>query len=413
MSGGLFGLILVGCVTGWISRGQELPVAATGFFGTEVGVDAVEVRGGYTLTEPGRAWFIWGEEALDRQTEAVEVAAGNGNITVVLRGLRPGPVYEYAMVVENSVGRTTGITRTFRKRGQAGYAMNFDFGATIYFWTERDQREFFPTQTITAEFWVKATRHGVVMSEMDLASPSAKNSALVEILEGGEVRVRFVGLGPITIGNAVLGEWCHVAIRFDHTTGILNGWFNGVKASVSSEGTRLEGREWPRAMGYAFAYPTGTDPVQGQAITGELDEVRLWNVARSDEEIARDYNRILPGNQPGLRAYYRFDHERFTDFSGSENWGRKMGMGYLLSGAKVSVVLEPTRVADDLVRMQFLGTEGVEVRLQFTRDFVTWENGPVAMPDALGVARFEVAKEDSAGAIFYRAEPAWPRRPAQ
>ncbi|MBN2010029.1 T9SS type A sorting domain-containing protein [candidate division KSB1 bacterium] len=45
----------------------------------------------------------------------------------------------------------------------------------------------------------------------------------------------------------------------------------------------------------------------GNVDNGIMDELRIWNVARSADEIKRDCHRILNGNEDGLVAYYRFD----------------------------------------------------------------------------------------------------------
>ena len=51
---------------------------------------------------------------------------------------------------------------------------------------------------------------------------------------------------------------------------------------------------------------------------GYIDEVRLWNRSLTAEEVARDYDRLIAGNEDGLAAYYRFDEtvkESFYDIS--------------------------------------------------------------------------------------------------
>ncbi len=40
---------------------------------------------------------------------------------------------------------------------------------------------------------------------------------------------------------------------------------------------------------------------------GSIDEVRIWNVARTGTEIKNYYNKTLPANNTGLIAYYKFD----------------------------------------------------------------------------------------------------------
>jgi len=44
-----------------------------------------------------------------------------------------------------------------------------------------------------------------------------------------------------------------------------------------------------------------------QKFQGQIDEVRLWNRARSQDEIQRSMNYRLVGNEPGLIGYWRFD----------------------------------------------------------------------------------------------------------
>ena len=45
----------------------------------------------------------------------------------------------------------------------------------------------------------------------------------------------------------------------------------------------------------------------GGYFKGNVDEMRLWNVARDSVQIARDYTRLLTGGEKGLVAYWRFD----------------------------------------------------------------------------------------------------------
>jgi hypothetical protein len=45
----------------------------------------------------------------------------------------------------------------------------------------------------------------------------------------------------------------------------------------------------------------------GNGFTGKIDELRIWNVGRTAQEIADNYKLILKGDEPGLVAYYPFD----------------------------------------------------------------------------------------------------------
>ena len=42
-------------------------------------------------------------------------------------------------------------------------------------------------------------------------------------------------------------------------------------------------------------------------LNGKIDEIRIWNIVRTESEIRQNMNRHLNGNEPGLVAYYRMD----------------------------------------------------------------------------------------------------------
>lgn len=56
-----------------------------------------------------------------------------------------------------------------------------------------------------------------------------------------------------------------------------------------------------------------------------MDEVRLWQRVRTQEEIQADMNRQLGGNETGLMGYWQFEGEGATDFSRLKNHGQRVG----------------------------------------------------------------------------------------
>ncbi|MCP4102942.1 MAG: LamG domain-containing protein [Lentisphaerae bacterium] len=42
-------------------------------------------------------------------------------------------------------------------------------------------------------------------------------------------------------------------------------------------------------------------------LTGSIDEVRVWNIARTQEEIQASMNSTLAGNETGLAGYWQFN----------------------------------------------------------------------------------------------------------
>lgn len=49
------------------------------------------------------------------------------------------------------------------------------------------------------------------------------------------------------------------------------------------------------------------NPSGGEGLIGAIDEVRVWDVARTSAQIAQDYNAALLGPEPDLIAYYKMD----------------------------------------------------------------------------------------------------------
>lgn len=43
---------------------------------------------------------------------------------------------------------------------------------------------------------------------------------------------------------------------------------------------------------------------------GEIDEMRVWNVARTEAQIKATMSSSLTGSEPGLVAYWRFNFHR-------------------------------------------------------------------------------------------------------
>lgn len=71
--------------------------------------------------------------------------------------------------------------------------------------------------------------------------------------------------------------------------------------------------------------------------TGQLDEVRIWNVALSQQQIQANMNTPLVGNEPGLIGYYTFNNQNGADSSPTNNTASPVGnVTYVSPGALTS-----------------------------------------------------------------------------
>jgi len=115
-----------------------------------------------------------------------------------------------------------------------------------------------------------------------------------------------------------INEWCHICCVWNIQTKDyrlhINGnpvpklFKGGAPLSITGEPIRI-----------------GTDGLRNRCFTGVIDELRIWNVARSQEEISANKGRKLKGDEKGLIGYWDFDEGKgqvIHDLSKNGNKGR-------------------------------------------------------------------------------------------
>jgi hypothetical protein len=208
---------------------------------------------------------------------------------------------------------------------------------------------YFPTRSVTMEFWFNAEAAGVMLSELGQAIPDTTwHDSQVEILATGEVRARVWNVPTVSLGTVTFGSWHHVAVTYEDrgTFGYLNAYLDGVHvASTTGQ------RQTPQAAGHQLHYALGAADSSGlgqgpgAAFRGKIDEFRLWNEARDVVSVASNRSRRLAGDEAGLVLYWRFDLDPSdgltADFSPNNLWGA-LGGG-LTASVPVGAVGVPMR----------------------------------------------------------------------
>ncbi|MGI0493864.1 LamG-like jellyroll fold domain-containing protein [Alkalinema pantanalense CENA528] len=185
---------------------------------------------------------------------------------------------------------------------------------------------------ITIEAWVRpATVNGLrnIVAHGHRVSPNGEvflrvNNGRYEV--GSWDGRNYLTSAPIPPED--IGAWVHLAGVYDGQNWRL--YRNGVQISFT-QGDRgaiaIPDANW--AIG---ARGTGTE----RFFQGQIDEVRLWNRAKTAVEIQADRNRSLSGREAGLVGYWSFDEGTGTiarDRSPNGHNGTVNGAQWLATGA--------------------------------------------------------------------------------
>lgn len=184
----------------------------------------------------------------------------------------------------------------------------------------------------TLEMWVK--KSSVQYGFIQLSGFANSNGNLYPYTTNDVVYLdifRNNRLGPITMKSSTT-NWHHFAVT---TAPGANGWklYQNGELVYQTDGqatvsTNYRSFEIGRNSDVRYAH-------------GEFSDVRVWKIARTQEEIKKDMNRILTGNENGLVAYYKLTENRgptALDSSGNGNDGIWNGTITSIPGLTVATI---------------------------------------------------------------------------
>ena len=146
---------------------------------------------------------------------------------------------------------------------------------------------------------------------------------------GGHDHIKFLlsvdgstSLSPISVidpdSKSRVGKWRHLAAVYNQETQSASFFLNG-QYIFDNGGQSLI----PRIHANKETLYIGIDRGAFSSFDGKMDEVRIWNVARTEEEIKNNYKKELNGDEIGLVGYWKFNNElvdgRMKDSSGHNN----------------------------------------------------------------------------------------------
>jgi T5SS/PEP-CTERM-associated repeat protein len=249
----------------------------------------VTVQGISPVTARGVCWNNTGSPTTaDSHTTD---GSGTGSFASQLAGLMSGQTYYVRAYASNSDGTAYGEERTFATPMiPPGNALAFD-GADDYV-SISDANSLDMTSNYTLECWFKADSFGGLRGLISKYQTSDANGYLLRLTG---IELEFDGLTTSGLGLQA-GQWYHAAAVSSNGTRTL--YVNGIVRTISGAGYTVLANSDPLRLASDFG---------GRYFAGQLDEVRVWNIARTPADILDAMHKQLTGNESGLAAYHQFN----------------------------------------------------------------------------------------------------------
>jgi hypothetical protein len=128
--------------------------------------------------------------------------------------------------------------------------------------------------------------------------------------------------GPTSFSNTlensiILDGWQHVAVTYSPSTGVsmyINGVLQEIIQNVAPSHSIADNN--------AYDLYVGNSAVHSATFDGAIDEVRVWNIVRTGDQIEAGMSDTLSGTENGLVAYWRMNEGNgltADDLSGNGN----------------------------------------------------------------------------------------------
>jgi hypothetical protein len=110
------------------------------------------------------------------------------------------------------------------------------------------------------------------------------------------------------------GVWTHIAGTYDQKKGVVTIFVNGVEdgsAKAAMPGKITSGAGLPLYVGRT------SRAVPDEAFHGRIDELRIWNTTRTLNQIRREYDVYMYGDEPGLLFYMNLEQGNEVEATGN------------------------------------------------------------------------------------------------
>ncbi len=164
------------------------------------------------------------------------------------------------------------------------------------------------TGSYTLECWIRPERFNFLAGLISKYNANPSNGYLLRLGSASPYTgLSFDGMETAT-GILEADRWYHIAAV--NNNGVRTIYVNGVEYALSGTPVNVGANTDKLTLGVDYL-------PSPRYFKGAMDEVRIWNTARTRSQIRADMRSISDPTPPGLAAYYRFE----TGTPGSDNAG--------------------------------------------------------------------------------------------
>lgn len=152
-----------------------------------------------------------------------------------------------------------------------------------------------PVREVMLETWIRPTAYSnnfnVIqkLSQFNLEYIHSSSTYRFTIIKGSSSQILSIQSSMIP-----LNSYSHLLVQANQDS--LQIYVNGLR--VASSVNHIGNIDFPLVSnGIAI----------GNNFTGELDELRIWNISKTEDQIFRDHSRIINSSESGLMVYLRMD----------------------------------------------------------------------------------------------------------
>jgi hypothetical protein len=277
------------------------PLSGTATHASSVGSSSATVHGtvfstGYSAT----AKFLYGTSS-GTYTDSVVTTPSSitmntaTDVSANLTSLSPGTLYYVRLKSQNDtmIHRSSEMT-VMTMSNSPGSSLRFD-GSDDYVRIS-DANALDLTTTYTLEAWIKPNGFNSMAGIISKYQSDGANGYFIRLSNDAPYTgIRFdeheTASGILSAGN-----WYHIAAVNNNGTRTL--FVNGSPVSISGEGYTTNSNSDPVAIGVDY---------MSRYFNGVIDEVRIWNVARTQQQIQDNMNLPFTSAQSGLVGYWQLN----------------------------------------------------------------------------------------------------------